>query len=787
MDSKTVSRRSLFAVLLSLLLALMLFAASAAQAEDVFIVDNISVDKQTVYPGQTVKITVKWTNETGMNINATARAISDNGATSYVRDNIILGASGSTTIEFPIDTSATWSNYGFTLVSGQVVLWDPSYAFTVAPITASVAIVSPTQVAPVEVFAGEAVTVEYKYTVEEVATSLNIVVGNNVAGKTVNLSETTSLTSKTTTVDIPASTPEGTYTLALSVNGSAASNQEAGAIKVKKKPSTTAEITAPTKSNPVTVAPGGSVTVKYDYSVPANTAVFVRLVQSNGTVLVSKEETLAAGTASKSTVLTVPAGAALGKYNVVVVTKSGNTVLHTQQEAVIVETKATIDITAPTKSKPVSLFPGDKLSLTVDYKADNQVTLDMVLQVRNSDTRLRAPLTFEKATSTKSKTFSITIPTTAAAGQYDLMIEVPGGTVYDTEREAVIIDTKATADITGPTKSNPVTVKAGNTVTVKFDYTATADADIEVKILKTDGSVLASAGSSLAKTTTKKTKTTTVSIPGSAAPGKYNLSITSKYSGKVLDTETQAVIVEDPITVKVQSPTAAQPVRVNTGDKVDVKFTYTSEASGNVEARLLKPDGQLLVSKSLSLVRSTTSRAETVTLNLPIGTPGGSYDLELISKITDSRLALESKAVSVVSFPVNIQARFVIGQSGRWMNGVYQPTDMDVRIIQGRTMLPIRHVGEPLGWGLGWDGSKQMATVTKGDRMVRVWVNSNNAQISTNNGGTWRTVRIDPDNASVQPVLISGRVLLPLRFVSENLDTRVDWDASTKSVTVTQR
>ena len=121
------------------------------------------------------------------------------------------------------------------------------------------------------------------------------------------------------------------------------------------------------------------------------------------------------------------------------------------------------------------------------------------------------------------------------------------------------------------------------------------------------------------------------------------------------------------------------------------------------------------------------------------------------------------------------------------MNGVYQPTDMDVRIIQGRTMLPIRHVGEPLGWGLGWDGSKQMATVTKGDRMVRVWVNSNNAQISTNNGGTWRTVRIDPDNASVQPVLISGRVLLPLRFVSENLDTRVDWDASTKSVTVTQR
>ncbi|MDQ7792093.1 MAG: stalk domain-containing protein [Clostridia bacterium] len=50
----------------------------------------------------------------------------------------------------------------------------------------------------------------------------------------------------------------------------------------------------------------------------------------------------------------------------------------------------------------------------------------------------------------------------------------------------------------------------------------------------------------------------------------------------------------------------------------------------------------------------------------------------------------------------------------------------------------------------------------------------------------WQTVRGDPANPSVQPLLISGRVLLPLRFVSENLDTWVDWDPSTRTVTVTQ-
>jgi hypothetical protein len=36
----------------------------------------------------------------------------------------------------------------------------------------------------------------------------------------------------------------------------------------------------------------------------------------------------------------------------------------------------------------------------------------------------------------------------------------------------------------------------------------------------------------------------------------------------------------------------------------------------------------------------------------------------------------------------------------------------------------------------------------------------------------------------VPPMLLHERTMLPLRFVSENLGSKVDWDGKTKSITI---
>jgi len=48
-----------------------------------------------------------------------------------------------------------------------------------------------------------------------------------------------------------------------------------------------------------------------------------------------------------------------------------------------------------------------------------------------------------------------------------------------------------------------------------------------------------------------------------------------------------------------------------------------------------------------------------------------------------------------------------------------------------------------------------------------------------------KSLAIDPKNSKVVPVISSGRSMLPLRFVAENLDFQVGWNAKTRTITVT--
>ncbi len=477
-----------------------------------------------------------------------------------------------------------------------------------------------------------------------------------------------------------------------------------------------------------------------------------------------------------------------GNYDVTV--KTGKRVLQKLSNAFTVHGTAghgiiELDLTSPVKSDPRVVEPGDSLTVNYKYEAVSDAPVYISLSRGGG-----YPPALKEVTLAKDKTSGSTvlnIPRNAEPGKYSLTVTPKaGGDALDTEQDAVIVDAKVTADITSPTKSDSSTVKGGGSLKVKFNYTSNGASEVAVNIVKSNGKVLASASASLDKTAAWKNKSVSVSIPASAAIGKYDVEIVSKYSGKELDTQSQAVIVEDPVTVKIQSPTADKPVRFNDDGRVEIKFNYTAAVSDSVEFRLLKPDGKALASKTVSLSKTSGSKAGSVTINLPRGTDVAKYDLEVRNKDTGNRIALESDAVTVVDYPLDMQVKFIVGQNGRWVNGVFQPTDLNVRIIENRTLLPIRHVGEPLGWELEWDDRNKMATVIKGEMQVRVWLGNSNGSISTNNGKSWKTVKIDRDNASVQPLIISGRVLLPLRFISESLDTRVDWDSASRTVTVTQ-
>ncbi|MGC9001012.1 copper amine oxidase N-terminal domain-containing protein, partial [Caldisericum sp.] len=80
---------------------------------------------------------------------------------------------------------------------------------------------------------------------------------------------------------------------------------------------------------------------------------------------------------------------------------------------------------------------------------------------------------------------------------------------------------------------------------------------------------------------------------------------------------------------------------------------------------------------------------------------------------------------------------------------------------------------------VSWDGVARKVTITLSSNTIELWIGKNTATV---NG---ITKPIDSTNSKVVPEIINGRTMLPLRFVAENLGADVQWDGTTKTITIT--
>ena len=87
----------------------------------------------------------------------------------------------------------------------------------------------------------------------------------------------------------------------------------------------------------------------------------------------------------------------------------------------------------------------------------------------------------------------------------------------------------------------------------------------------------------------------------------------------------------------------------------------------------------------------------------------------------------------------------------------------------GRTMVPLRALGEAIGAEFNWDGDTKRVVYTKGDKEVVLWVGRAEVQV---NGEKLAT--------DCAPELVSGRLMVPLRVITENLGFHLIWNSEQK-------
>ncbi|MCL5980973.1 MAG: copper amine oxidase N-terminal domain-containing protein, partial [Firmicutes bacterium] len=124
--------------------------------------------------------------------------------------------------------------------------------------------------------------------------------------------------------------------------------------------------------------------------------------------------------------------------------------------------------------------------------------------------------------------------------------------------------------------------------------------------------------------------------------------------------------------------------------------------------------------------------------------------------------------------------RLQVGQKDARVNGEARRLEVAPFVKDGRTLVPFRFLGEQLGATLSWDEDDKEVTFTSGAITIKLRLGDDDARIHIK-GAAPKTVALDTPARVVE-----GRTVVPLRFVSENLDAAVRWNPRDRSIIVRQ-
>lgn len=148
---------------------------------------------------------------------------------------------------------------------------------------------------------------------------------------------------------------------------------------------------------------------------------------------------------------------------------------------------------------------------------------------------------------------------------------------------------------------------------------------------------------------------------------------------------------------------------------------------------------------------------------------------------TSKESNISASKVIIITYdpkPTEILIKLTIGSKDAMVNDKIVTLDVPpfIDAKTNRTLVPIRFISEAFGADVQWDDFSKTVTVTINDKIVKLQVGNNQATVDGN------TVSLDQS-----PVIIDARTFVPIRFISEAFGAEVNWDGTTKTVTITYK
>jgi hypothetical protein len=240
-------------------------------------------------------------------------------------------------------------------------------------------------------------------------------------------------------------------------------------------------------------------------------------------------------------------------------------------------------------------------------------------------------------------------------------------------------------------------------------------------------------------------------------------------------------------------------IRVKYVQPSDIKFNIQSPQSLSSVYPILvtNDDGSRLIATIPIEGKINPATADTVNIiimdvmeepvTLPIDEAGifkGEVKLPVIAglngivfSVKDRITEKEYSSSSTVIAKVMIELQ--IGNSLAFVNEQENKLDAPPYIKDGRTMLPMRFIGEAIGATVGWIPEGKTVVYDFDTIHIELQIGSKEALVKR--GETSETIEMD-----VAPEIKNGRTFVPLRFVTETLGAEVEWIPETKTIKVSK-
>lgn len=135
---------------------------------------------------------------------------------------------------------------------------------------------------------------------------------------------------------------------------------------------------------------------------------------------------------------------------------------------------------------------------------------------------------------------------------------------------------------------------------------------------------------------------------------------------------------------------------------------------------------------------------------------------------------VKEKPDSTSSSSMNMTISMKIGQQKAAVNGTTITLQRPPVLINGTTYIPLRFIGEQLGAAVKWLPEEQSVVYTAADKSIQLWLNSSQAKVG-----------VKLIHLTAPPKQINGIIMVPLRFVADQLGAKVEYNKTTGVIVMT--